>query len=56
MNITRRRGAIALAITLGVLIVGGLIAFNIAWIILNEEGPNRTCLMWGHHLSPPPDR
>ena len=34
MNITRRRGAIALAITLGVLIVGGLIAFNIAWIIL----------------------
>ena len=37
MNITRRRGAIALAITLGVLIVGGLIAFNIAWIILNER-------------------
>jgi signal transduction histidine kinase len=34
MNITRRRGAIALAITLGVLIVGGLIAYNIAWIIL----------------------
>jgi signal transduction histidine kinase len=37
MNITRRRGAIALAITLGVLIVGGLVAFNIAWIILNER-------------------
>jgi signal transduction histidine kinase len=37
MNITRRRGAIALSITLGVLIVGGLIAFNIAWIILNER-------------------
>jgi signal transduction histidine kinase len=37
MNINRRRGAIALAITLGVLIVGGLIAFNIAWIILNER-------------------
>jgi signal transduction histidine kinase len=34
MNINRRRGAIALAITLGVLIVGGLIAYNIAWIIL----------------------
>jgi signal transduction histidine kinase len=37
MNITRRRGAIALAITLGVFIVGGLVAFNIAWIILNER-------------------
>jgi len=37
MNITRRRGAIALSITLGVLIVGGLVAFNIAWIILNER-------------------
>jgi len=37
MNINRRRGAIALAITLGVLIVGGLVAFNIAWIILNER-------------------
>jgi two-component system sensor histidine kinase SenX3 len=34
MNITRRRGAIALSITLGVLIVGGLIAYNIAWILL----------------------
>jgi signal transduction histidine kinase len=37
MNITRRRGAIALSITLGVLLVGGLMAFNIAWIILNER-------------------
>jgi signal transduction histidine kinase len=37
MNITRRRGAIALAITLGVLLVGGLIAFYIPWIILNER-------------------
>jgi two-component system sensor histidine kinase SenX3 len=37
MNINRRRGAIAFSITLGVLIVGGLIAFNIAWIILNER-------------------
>jgi len=37
MNINRRRGAIALAITLGVLVVVGLIAFNIAWIILNER-------------------
>jgi len=37
MNITRRRGAIAFSITLGVLLVGGLVAFNIAWIILNER-------------------
>ena len=37
MNINRRRGAIALAITLGVLVVAGLVAFNIAWIILNER-------------------
>lgn len=35
MNITRRRGAIALSITLGVLIVGGLIAFYIPWVLLN---------------------
>jgi len=34
MNMTRRRGAIALSITLGVLLVGGLITYNIAWIIL----------------------
>jgi two-component system, OmpR family, sensor histidine kinase SenX3 len=37
MNLTRRRGAIALAITLGVLIVGGLIAFTLPWILLNER-------------------
>jgi signal transduction histidine kinase len=37
MNINRRRGAIALAITLGVLVVVGLIVFNIAWIIVNER-------------------
>jgi signal transduction histidine kinase len=34
MNITRRRGAIALSITLGALLVGGLATYNIAWIIL----------------------
>jgi two-component system sensor histidine kinase SenX3 len=34
MNTTRRRGAIALSITLGVLLVGGLITYNIAWIVL----------------------
>ena len=37
MNITRRRGAIAFSITLGVLLVGGLVAFYIPWIILNER-------------------
>jgi signal transduction histidine kinase len=37
MNITRRRGAIALAITLGVLIIGGLIAFYIPWILQYER-------------------
>jgi two-component system sensor histidine kinase SenX3 len=34
MNMTRRRGAIALSITLGALLVGGLVTYNIAWIIL----------------------
>ena len=37
MNITRRRGAIALAITLGVMIIGGLVAFYIPWIILTRS-------------------
>jgi two-component system sensor histidine kinase SenX3 len=37
MNITRRRGAIAFFITLGSLLVGGLITLNIGWIILNER-------------------
>ncbi|WP_158793980.1 sensor histidine kinase KdpD [Granulicella sp. L60] len=37
MNITRRRGAIATFITLGVLTVGLAVALNIGWIILNER-------------------
>jgi two-component system sensor histidine kinase SenX3 len=37
MNITRRRGAIAFFITLGALIVGGLITLNITWIVLHER-------------------
>jgi len=37
MNVTRRRGAIALAITLGVLIIGGIVALSIPWIIANER-------------------
>jgi len=37
MNITRRRGAIAFFITLGALLVGGLVTLNIGWIIRNER-------------------
>ncbi len=37
MNITRRRGAIAFFITLGVLLVGLAVALNIGWIILNNR-------------------
>jgi two-component system, OmpR family, sensor histidine kinase SenX3 len=37
MNITRRRGTIAFFITLGALLVGGLVALNIGWIVLHER-------------------
>ncbi|WP_260739919.1 sensor histidine kinase [Tunturiibacter lichenicola] len=37
MNITRRSGAIATFITLGVLTVGLAVTLNIGWIILNER-------------------
>src|SRR3984957_13927753 len=37
MNITRRRGAIATFITMGVLLVGLAIALNIGWIVRNER-------------------
>ncbi|MEO6806888.1 MAG: HAMP domain-containing sensor histidine kinase [Edaphobacter sp.] len=37
MNIKRRHGAIAFFITLGALLVGGLITLNIGWIIRNER-------------------
>ncbi len=36
MNITRRRGAIALAITLGVVLTGLAVTLNITWILLNR--------------------
>jgi signal transduction histidine kinase len=36
MNINRRRGAIALAITLGVLIIGGTVYLNISYILHHE--------------------
>ncbi len=35
MNITRRRGAIAFYITLGICLVGLAVALNVGWIILN---------------------
>ena len=35
MNITRRRGAIAFFVTLGICLVGLAIALNVGWIILN---------------------
>jgi two-component system, OmpR family, sensor histidine kinase SenX3 len=37
MNITRRRGAIATFITMGVLLVGVAVALNIGWIKRNEH-------------------
>jgi Signal transduction histidine kinase len=37
MNITRRRGAIAFFITLGVLLVGLAIALQVGWLILNDR-------------------
>src|ERR1700742_3880500 len=36
MNITRRRGTIAIFITLGVLLTGLTVFLNITWIIRNE--------------------
>jgi two-component system sensor histidine kinase SenX3 len=36
MNITRRRGAIATSITLGVLLTGLAITLNIGWILVNK--------------------
>ncbi len=37
MNFTQRRGAIAFAIVLGVLLTGVTVTLNIGWIILNER-------------------
>ncbi|GAC1365329.1 MAG: HAMP domain-containing sensor histidine kinase [Acidobacteriaceae bacterium] len=37
MNFTRRRGAIALFIALGVLLLGVAVTLNIGWIILNQR-------------------
>ena len=37
MNLTQRRGAIAFAITLGVVLTGVTVTLNIGWIILNQR-------------------
>ena len=37
MNFSRRRGAIAFSITLGILLIGLAVALNVGWIILNER-------------------
>ncbi len=37
MNLTRRRGAVALFIALGVLLIGVAVTLNIGWIILNQR-------------------
>jgi len=37
MNITRRRGTIAIFITMGVMLVGLAVALQIGWIVLNER-------------------
>ena len=37
MNFSRRRGAIAFSITLGILLIGVAVALNIGWILLNTR-------------------
>lgn len=37
MNFTRRRGAIAFSITLGILLIGLAVALNVGWILLNTR-------------------
>ncbi len=47
MNITRRRGAIAFSITLGICLVGMAIALNVGWIILNVHQRHVVLLVLG---------
>lgn len=47
MNITRRRGAIAFFITLGVCLVGLAVALNVGWIILNVNERRIAFLVMG---------
>lgn len=47
MNITRRRGAIAFFITLGICLVGMAVALNVGWIILNVHQRHVVFLVLG---------
>lgn len=47
MNITRRRGAVAFFITLGVCLVGLAVALNVGWIILNVHQKHVAFLILG---------
>ena len=47
MNITRRRGAIAFFVTLGVCLVGMAVALNVGWIILNVNERRAAYLVLG---------
>ena len=47
MNITRRRGAIAFFIPLGICLVGVAIALNVGWIILNVHQQHLALLVLG---------
>lgn len=47
MNITRRRGAIAFFVTLGVCLVGMAVALNVGWIILNVTERRAAYLVLG---------
>ncbi len=47
MNITRRRGAIAFFITLGICLVGLAVALNVGWIILNVHQRHIAFLVLG---------
>ncbi|GAA3767393.1 sensor histidine kinase [Terriglobus aquaticus] len=47
MNITRRRGAIAFFITLGICLVGLAVALNVGWIILNVHQRHVVFLVLG---------
>lgn len=47
MNITRRRGAIAFFVTLGICLVGLAVALNVGWIILNVHQRHVVFLVLG---------
>ena len=47
MNITRRRGAVAFFITLGICLVGLAVALNVGWIILNVHQRHIAFLVLG---------